>query len=480
MSVATCNRWARAGVVVLAGAVAVVPWIFTTRLEDAFYLPKLVALWLVLLALCWLAALSVLSPGGGGFRLQVVPLVDVGVGAFVVLNLVAFWLSTDRHQSLVGERLQHQGLLTLLLYVGFFYLARGFVTWVGAGRAVLAAVVVGATVVAGYALFQAVGLDPIWHGFLPSGRVFSTIGQPNALAAYLVMAIPIALAGGAAAVGPLRVGWWSSIGLMIPALVLTSSRGGLVGGLVAGAALLAILASRRRPDGSGRGGRRRLAVGVAIGLGVIALGVAAPQPRAVVAWGWDRVTSVRTGSSSDSTSSHLAQWRVAVKIIQDHPLVGTGPETFPEQFPRYSRMVLSAPQVRMFDLYRVESPHNTLLWIGAGAGLPALGAYLWIIGAVALAWRYGRCGPVRPAGPASRWPPSWRSWPRDLVTDAFMSPEVTSSWLFWVLMGLVVSVAGAPDLLRRRPDSASGAGRAQAPVAGRPGRRLGGRARSRP
>jgi O-antigen ligase len=453
--VATYNPWARAGLVVLVGAVAVVPWIFTTRLEDAFYLPKLVALWLILVVLCWLAVLSALMPGGGGFRLQVTPLVDGGVVAFVMLNVVAFWLSTDRHQSLVGERLQHQGLLTLLLYGGFFYLARGFIRRPGSGRAVLGAAVVGATAVAGYALAQAVGVDPIWHGFLPSGRVFSTIGQPNALAAYLVMAIPFALALGAMSVGAVRAAAWSSAGAMGFALVLTSSRGGLVGVVVAVAVFaVSVLVSRRRPDRSERGGRRRQAVVVAVGAAVVVIGLAVPQPRAAAAWGWDRVTDVRTGSSSDSTSSHLAQWRVAVKIIQDHPLLGTGPETFPEQFPRYSRMVLSAPQVRMFDLYRVESPHNTLLWIAAGAGLPALGAYLWIIGAVGVVVvRALRAGPSRWARFALA--AILAVMAAHVVTDAFMSPEVTSSWLSWVLMGVAVSIARAPGRLDPQPASAS-------------------------
>jgi hypothetical protein len=43
-------------------------------------------------------------------------------------------------------------------------------------------IAIGASVVAGYALLQRVGLDPVWSE-LRDGRVFSTIGQPNALGA---------------------------------------------------------------------------------------------------------------------------------------------------------------------------------------------------------------------------------------------------------------------------------------------------------
>ena len=117
--------------------------------------------------------------------------VDVAVAFFVVLNVAAWSFSTDRRQSLYGERLQSQGLLTVLLYVGFFYVARLSLTGGRRLRQLAFAITIGATLVAGYALVQKAGFDPIWRGHLPMGRVFSSIGQLNALAAYLVLAIPI-------------------------------------------------------------------------------------------------------------------------------------------------------------------------------------------------------------------------------------------------------------------------------------------------
>ena len=104
---------------VLVSGCAVVPCLFTTRISDVFYLPKLVGLWVLLAAVIWFVALSNLMEETRS-RFRWIGIVDVPVLAFVLLNLVALAFSTDRHQSLFGERLQHQGVLTTLLYVAFF------------------------------------------------------------------------------------------------------------------------------------------------------------------------------------------------------------------------------------------------------------------------------------------------------------------------------------------------------------------------
>src|SRR5262245_44832143 len=176
--------WAPAGVV-LASCV-VVPCVFWTRIDAVFVVPKLAVLWTALALGLVLVAVGVVATGRAPGGARWVPLVDVPVAVFVALGIAAWAFSTDREQSLYGERLQHQGLLTLLLYVGFFFLARLSIFDGRRLRLLSWAVAAGATLVAGYALVQKAGLDPIWEGYLPGGRVFSSIGQANALAAYLV------------------------------------------------------------------------------------------------------------------------------------------------------------------------------------------------------------------------------------------------------------------------------------------------------
>ena len=424
----------------LVSGCAVIPWIFTTRIDDVFYLPKLISMWVLLAVVLWLMLLGVLRGKIG--RLRWIALIDVPIAAFVLLNLGALAFSVDKHQSLFGERLQHQGVLTTLLYLAFFYVARLLVT---EGRLLLglfASIAVGAVGVSLYAAVQRLGLDPIWNGFLPSGRFFSTIGQSNALAAYLVLAIPVTLA--------LAFAWrrWELRGiatcgavLMAVALLLTYSR---VGYLALGVVVLVMLCSPWRRVGLSR--RARAAVLMAIVV-LVVVGAAWAPTRSLVTGAWSRAWSVSTTTHDVSIGNHVDQWRVADRIIADHPLFGTGPETFPEVFPSYSRLVLPASSVHYFDQFRVESPHDQALAIASGAGIPTAMAYLVGLGGIATVLTRAvrrSCDRVMRIALVS----VIAAAVGHVVTDSFMSAEVTGSWLFWVLMGAGVAVASGLDEAR--------------------------------
>jgi putative inorganic carbon (HCO3(-)) transporter len=431
---AVSGGWRKAAALLLISGCAVVPCLFTTQTSDVFYLPKLVGLWVLLAAVIWLLAVSNLTEEGiSSFRW--IGVVDVPVLAFVLLNLLALALSTDRHQSLFGERLQHQGVLTILLYVGFFYLARVLITDRQQIFRLFVAITIGATAVASYAIIQKLGLDPIWKGYLPSGRVFSTIGQPNALAAYLVLAIPTTAALAIEQRRFWRVATVTSLALIIGALLLTYSRGGYLGLALAVAVFIVGLREKIKMNLATLGAY----VGAALIALVLTLSLIAPA-RAAVTRAWHRSESVSAVSGDESIGNHIDLWRVAIHIVARHPLFGTGPETFPEVFPGSSRTVLPAATVSYFEQFRVESPHDQVLAVASGAGIPAAIAYISALaGIVYVLWRAttrGRDGAVRLALVAVM-----AAALAHVVTDAFMSAEITGSWMFWILVGAGVGVA---------------------------------------
>ena len=96
--------------------------------------------------------------------------------------------------------------------------------------------------------------------------------------------------------------------------------------------------------------------------------------------------------------------------------------------------------VSLFDQYRVESPHNVFLAMAAGAGIPAVLAYVWLLVAAAVLMARAI---QRETTPCSAWPswPSWAAMVGHVVTDSFTTADVTSSWLFWTLMGVGVQVS---------------------------------------
>lgn len=421
------SGWAKGLLGVLVAGCIVVPCVFTTRLQAAFIVPKLGVLWAMLalsLALIAFGALrSATFPGAA----RPIWFVDVVAVSFVALSIAAWAFSTDHEQSLYGERLQHQGLLTVLLYVGFFYVARLSVTDIRRLRLLFWAIAIGAALVSGYALVQKAGFDPIWEGYLPGGRVFSSIGQANALAAYLVLAIPVSAALLFGTTRRMRVAVLLATATMVAAFVFARSRGGYLGLL----AVLVVLAIGWRHE-LGTHSRRAiygLAVVVAAGAAVGAL-ARAPS----------FTEEFRRLASSDDSSVrfHLDAWKVAAEIVREHPVVGTGPETFPDVFPRYSHRVLPPDRASALDAFRVESPHNVYLTVAVGSGIPALVAYLGVIAGFFLAVLRAARTVTREvkialvavlAGAAAH-----------LVTDAFITADVTSTWLFWVAMGATLGL----------------------------------------
>jgi O-antigen ligase len=408
----------------LLGACVLIPCLFTTRLHAVFVVPKLAALSAILaLTLAAAAVRSISSRRHAWFT--TLPAVDIAVAAFVVLNLAAWAHSVDRQQSLYGERLHYQGLLTILLYVGWFYVARSSVTHSGDLRRLACAIALGGALVAGYGLVQRGGLDPIWDGYLPGGRIFSSIGQSNALAAYLVLAIPLTAAGLFARRAIVRGLALVAVAAMVVALVLTFSRGGYLA-LVAVCIVLGVGWRHELRLGSRR---PALAAAVLVTGAILAAGQAHAAPE-----GLDRVLTTR----DESARIHVDMWRVATHVAVENPLLGTGPETFPLVFPHYSHTVLADDRAAALDAYRVESPHNVYLGIAAGSGLPALVAYLGLlVGFAATTLRAARTATreVRVLLVAVLAAIVGHS-----VTDAFMTAEVTSTWLVWAVMGATLGL----------------------------------------
>ena len=412
------------------------PCVFVTRVDAVFVAPKLAALWAELALALAVAAAALLGGGahdGAAFRLHPA---DVAVALLVVLTAAAWAASEDPRQSLYGERLQYQGLLTLLLYAGLYAVARLCVVDARGLRRLAVALAGGGALVAAYALVQRAGLDPVWDGYLPEGRVFSSIGQPNALAAYLVMVIPVAASLLVVPRPAVRAAVCAALAAMVLALMFTLSRAGYLAFLVTLPVLAA--AAPRRPGRSTRG--IALRAGALLCVAVAAVALLAPA-RDAMARSWDRATSSTDVGGDASLRFHLDAWNVAARIAADHPLLGTGPETFPDVFPGYAHRVLPTERAAALDAYRVESPHNVYLAIASGSGIPALLAYLAAVAAALVTI----AGAARRAGTRAARAllvAVLAACAGHLVTDAFMTADITGTALFWILVGAGLGVAG--------------------------------------
>ena len=420
----------------LAATAFLVPLVFTIASADVFVLPKLTALRVALLVGLALFGLGRrwLNSGSPTLALRIV---DLAVMGYAALTCIATIASIDSGRSLVGSAEQYQGLLTTLLYVAFFYFARAAMGTPLRLGVLAGAIIAGGTIVGGYAILQQFKLDPIWNT-LDKGRVFSTIGQAEWLGAYLV----ICLALGAGLLWQVRASWrWAalaSLGIILVALLLTLSRGAYLGAGVAALVFAIAMIPNAHPS-------RRWLAALPILAVVAGAALLLPPVRDEA-----QVIASRAASTTDLSEGSIADrldlWQVGAEIAIDHPLLGTGPETYTQIFPQYrDRMPESR---RSFWLaYSPESPHNVYLAVADGAGLPALATYLVLIGAILL--ELGRtCRRSRDLAARAMLAALLAAAAGYLVTDLFMTADVTGSWLVWLLLGAVVGYAeGVADAL---------------------------------
>lgn len=212
-----------------------------------------------------------------------------------------------------------------------------------------------ATIVALIGLYQyvvGVDIDAAWIDVANNpdikARVFSVFGNPNVLAEYLIMMIPLSIS----------LMWYSKklykkvlfLGtslVLILAIVLTMSRGGWLG--FAFSALVFILLVDKR-----------------FLLSIIPITLAGVYllPQTYL----NRILSI--GNFNDSSNAYrLKMWEITMEIIGDYPLagVGFGHLPFKQTFETY---------IRTMPTYHA---HNTFLEIAAELGIPGLIAFVILI-----------------------------------------------------------------------------------------------------
>jgi putative inorganic carbon (HCO3(-)) transporter len=426
---------------VVAVACVLLPLVFTIASEDVFALPKTLALWSTAVAAAVLVAVALARDP----RLRRLDTLSVAVLAFAGLTALATVLSIDPGHSLAGQRLQYQGLLSTLAYVVLFVAARLSLTSGARVQGVALGLLASATIAAIYAIAQGLSLDPIWST-LYKDRVFSTVGQANALASVLGMATLLSLA--LVAGRRRRVQAIVLIGALVTAsgLVLTLSRGGYLG-MVAGVVVAGLVLAAGRGWSVAR--TRVLRVAFA------ALGAILLVGAVVIVW---RPANAFAGQiaqrafsipavTETSNRSHLDMWEVGIRIAVEHPIIGTGPDTYVLLFGDYRDRVLTPDRAAIMARFSPESAHNVYISTAAGAGFPALIAYLAVIGLVfaagvraarqdvSLAARLTLAGLLGAVAV-------------HLVTDAFMTAEPSASAIFWILLGATAGYAGrlTPDV----------------------------------
>ncbi len=180
-------------------------------------------------------------------------------------------------------------------------------------------------------------------------RVYGTLQNPNMLAQYLVLVLPfvVPLVYSASTLHT-RLLWLGCGGIMVLALLLTFSRGGWVGAILAAGIFVLLL----KPS-------------LLLLAPVVLVALLLVLPDTII----DRFASI--GDLSDSSTSYrVSIWMGSLALLADYWFCGVGPgtTTFNQLYPLYS-----------FSAATAEHPHNLFLQLMVDGGICLLVLFLLIV-----------------------------------------------------------------------------------------------------
>ena len=432
--------------IVVGASVAALPLFYTARVHDLFLAKSGLALMLGgLLGLVWL--LRAVAEG----RLALVPVSLAGpMLLFLSASGVSLLTSADTMSMARGGEVL---LSQTIGFVFFLVVAEGF-RRVAAAILLMRAIAVAGLVVSIIGLLEYNGVFLIAANARSYLFPVSTLGNPNFVAHYLDLVIPVTAAllflpGGKRA-------WGTVVAVIALAttsmhMVLTQSRGGWVSiGLVA---LLYVVVRFRS---------LRWARFIPVVLLVAALlapvaellfaGVRVDGERTLydtvtdhLGRSWERAATT-LDESDPSRSMRILLWRNTASLIAAHPLLGVGPGNYESQVPAFR----SVSDHRAWNELtgRAEHAayfaHNEYLEYWAEAGIVGLAAMVWLFAAIL--WRGWHFRRRRSEAGDPRLPVVVAGCTGALgaaLTHALFSfnlQDAVSGTLFWMIAGMLVGV----------------------------------------
>ncbi|RJR29766.1 hypothetical protein C4564_01645 [Candidatus Microgenomates bacterium] len=341
---------------------------------------------------------------------------DIPLVLFLLSQIIATLFSIDPHVSIFGYYSRfHGGLLSTICYTLLFYAFVSNRDVIKISKLITAMLITG-SLVAGYGILEKFGIDAHMWVQDVQARVFSTFGQPNWLAAYLIVLLPLTIYQLFNVSKKLRNGdrqiqnskfkiqnenarfkisashiYWIIAIVLYVCLLFTKSRSGFLGFWVGNFVFVGLLFFKSKETFR----QKYLKTLLIFNFSLLILNFIITTPisqynriATVEAFNTQQVTTPQEapiGTSvievgiTDSGDLRRIVWKGAVEIIKNYPLFGTGPETF--AFAYYKFRPVEHNLTSEWD-FLYNRAHNEFLNIAATSGLIGLGSYLFLIGMV--------------------------------------------------------------------------------------------------
>ncbi len=340
---------------------------------DQFDIAKILTLRLLTLIILVLWVAKLYSARQAKVRLTPV---DFALLLFLLLASISTVLSIHFPTSLHGKYKRYEGLLTYLNYAILYFLA--LQTFYSDRRLKMLAKVMAITggLVAVYGLAQFAGWDIYRWSSLPfeKHRSFSTYGNPDLLAGYLVIVLPFSISAFLAAERPRDLALYSVTTALISINIIASLvRGAWIATAFVFAVFLVFLIAASLRKRAPKEAMVRMAASVAIFLVICVVATyfasTLDEPNLNVV---ERLKSMT--KAEGSIASRLEIWKAGLSMIKERPLFGFGPDTFRLASERFE----TAEYVKIGGGRTVsDNAHNYLIQLAAGPGLLAALAFLF-------------------------------------------------------------------------------------------------------
>jgi putative inorganic carbon (HCO3(-)) transporter len=366
---------------------------------------------------------------GGRVRVTRVEWLVLALLAWIVLTTV---LSVHPATAVFGKYRRFEGLLSFMTYIGAFFLTLQVVDRPARIRALARTLVVGGVLVALYGVIQYLGLDPAAWGRLPfeANRAFSTYGNPDLLAGYLIFPLVISLAlAFSEQEQRMRAFYWGTFLVVAFCWLVAFVRGAWIGGTVALIALgVAVARSRTRytsVDWSFTG-----LVAAVLGLATVRSLSSTDAVMNVAS----RITSIFKFNEG-SAQTRFQIWEAAIAAIKERPVFGWGADTFRLLFPRFKPEAYT--QTAGY-LSVADNVHNYPLQLATAIGIPGLlmlyGLFAWTLLTSA------KAAFSRDSGPGRVLLAGFWAAVLGYVVHLFFGLSVTGSTIFlWISIGVLLS-----------------------------------------
>jgi putative inorganic carbon (HCO3(-)) transporter len=279
--------------------------------------------------------------------------------------LLTSFTSISPATAFFGKYRRYEGFFSFLTYAVVYFLVVQLVDRTSRIRSIARTLMFSSFIVAGYGVLQYAGLDPInWGTNLPfeANRAFSTFGNPDLLAGFLIFPLAISVA---LALSEKKTGWrifyWATFLVTTASWIVAFTRGAWIGGVLA-LAILIVAAILARPklnavDWSFAG---------LTGLAGVALVVRSLASSSQVMNVWNRLQSILQSAAIGSDNTRYEIWQAAISAIKARPLFGFGADTFRLVFPLYKPLdyVKDAGYLSVAD-----NVHDYPLQLAAGIGI---------------------------------------------------------------------------------------------------------------